>query len=539
MYDIIFNIRMPSNVLSARQSQKYSKGEKELLKLDKSEILIQISRKEKNGNSKIYPNQDKAAKEVIKKFKDKKNISTMVLALTQSGKTGTMISLIKNYLNVSDSSNLIPIGHIYVLTGLSSTEWVIQTKDRLPECIQEQVYHRDTLTNKFVSDIKDKKNVLIIIDEIQIAAKKNQSLHKCFEEAGLYNKQKLFANDIKIIEFTATPDGTIYDLINWGENGSIVKMEPGKGYTSCFDLLKSKRVLQYKDLCCFDKTSEKTKIVTASKNISEIKEIIKSKFKTPRYHLIRSPTGDLSEIVINNFKKVFGNNMKYRLYNKENEIEDINNVLSVKPNENEFIFIKEKLRCSKTLHKEFLGIVYERYTQRPDDAVIIQGLLGRGTGYDDNGCSIYFTNIASIHKYKDLWDSGFTDTSIKWNSKTTNLKNKILKSKQTFNDPVFLTGSDIKGDDNNVNETHVVKIFKTFADVKGYVKKVLKKKVPLEPKKNKEGFYITCIRGSKSPKTLTYVKNNSAWGIKTSHRIHACYTNLDNKSTLRFVVSHI
>jgi len=49
----------------------------------------------------------------------------MIVALTQSGKTGTMSGLIKIYLN--DTTNLIPIKNIYIITGLSSREWVEQT----------------------------------------------------------------------------------------------------------------------------------------------------------------------------------------------------------------------------------------------------------------------------------------------------------------------------------------------------------------------------------------------------------------------------
>ena len=33
-------------------------------------------------------------------------------------------------------------------------------------------------------------------------------------------------------------------------------MQPGNGYTSCFDLCNTGRVKQYKDLCCYDKNSE-------------------------------------------------------------------------------------------------------------------------------------------------------------------------------------------------------------------------------------------------------------------------------------------
>jgi len=51
----------------------------------------------------------------------------------------------------------------------------------MPKSIQDRVYHRDKFI-KFIKDIKSKKNVLVIIDEIQIAAKENQTLHKAFNE---------------------------------------------------------------------------------------------------------------------------------------------------------------------------------------------------------------------------------------------------------------------------------------------------------------------------------------------------------------------
>ena len=90
--------------------------------------------------------------------------------------------------------------------------------------------------------------MLIIIDEIQIAAKENQTLYRTFDDAGFYNKETLLNNDIKIIEFSATPDGAIYDVLKWKQNGMKIKMNPGSYYTSCFDLLRAGRIFQYKDL---------------------------------------------------------------------------------------------------------------------------------------------------------------------------------------------------------------------------------------------------------------------------------------------------
>jgi hypothetical protein len=75
-----------------------------------------------------------------------------------------------------------------------------------------------------------------------------------------------------------------------------------------------------------------------------------------------------------------------------------------------------------------LGIFYERHTKSPNDSTIIQGGLGRLTGYDDNGFSLCYTNIESIHKYRIILDNEFTDLS-GWNSATTNKK----KAVKTFN----------------------------------------------------------------------------------------------------------
>ena len=135
----------------------------------------------------------------------------MVLAKTQSGKTGSMCATIKKLLE--ETTLVIPIENIYIITGLSSVEWKEQTKERIPESIQRRVYHRCELPTTFSDEIKTKSNTLIIMDEIQVACKKNQTIFKSFDSAGLLNIEKLYNDDIKILKFTATPDGTIYDLM--------------------------------------------------------------------------------------------------------------------------------------------------------------------------------------------------------------------------------------------------------------------------------------------------------------------------------------
>lgn len=521
----------------------YNITEQMIMKNAKNIVLLEIDNKKLKGESVIYDNQEECSLQIVSNLHNKKIINIMVVALTQSGKTGTMSGLIKNYLN--DTTNLIPIENIYIITGLSSREWVEQTKNRMPKSIQKRVYHRNNLTNKFVEDIRSKKNVLVIIDEIQIAAKKNQTLYKAFNEAGFYNKTNLLKNDIKIIEFTATPDGTIYDLMNWGQHALKIKMEPGQGYISCFDLKNKGRIFQYKDLCGYNKKTGKINDELVLTNITEIKNYLNI-YQEYKYHIIRTPNGRMGDYVINNFKNVMCENIQYYKYDKESDINDINNILKIKPEQHIFIFIKEKLRCAKTLNKNYLGIVYERYTKSPDDAVVIQGLLGRGTGYDDNGESVYFTNISSLEKYEKLWNSNFEDKTINWKSKTTKRKNDLLYSTGTYNNPSFINGMDILDDESKIEREPVIKKFKTQKEVKEYYKNDLKSRFegrgPNLRKPNGDGFYETTIgrKKGKAVYSCDEIYEVRKWSLNDTHKytFHPCYEDINDKSTLQFWIIH-
>jgi hypothetical protein len=57
------------------------------------------------------------------------------------------------------------------------------------------------------------------------------------------------------------------------------------------------------------------------------------------------------------------------------------NILSVKPTKHTFIFIKDTLRCAVTIPKDYIGILYDRFTNVPNESSVIQGLLGRATGF--------------------------------------------------------------------------------------------------------------------------------------------------------------
>ena len=448
-----------------RRIPLYDEDSKEIYRYDADICKIQVKRNHKTKKSVIYNNQGRCAELICHEFANPLKLIGMVIGLTQIGKTGAMVSTIQKYTE----RNYIPIDNIYIITGLSSADWIEQTKARFPECVSDRIFHRNSLLKKeLIEEISQKKNVLIIMDEVQIAAKEKQTISNLFLRCGLCDKRHLLENDIKIIEFSATPDGTLYDVHDWGDSAFTIKMEAGEGYIGCRDLIELDKVFQYKDLRCHDNSTGSIDIDQATENIQELKHVI-DQFGEPMYHIVRVPCAEGSDDVINNFKRVFGEDMDYHLYNCDTEITitrdgkkiaiTLNELLDTKPTKHIFIFIKERLRCAKTISKKYIGVMYERFVYGvPGDSVIVQGLVGRITGYDYNGVSVCFTNIDSIERYIQLCDSSFQDKSIKWNSGTTRRVKGELTSSGTFNQ----SGEKDSTDQNECekNENHHSRFFK-------------------------------------------------------------------------------
>ena len=152
----------------SRQVFPLSINDKELFQLRRSKIKIEIEIKQKLKISVVFNSQIEFAKTICDKFDNPKTIFVMAIAQMQVGKTGTMVSLIEQYIDRYE----IPIENIYIITGLSSKSWKEQTRKRFPEILENQIYHRNELKQQFKTDIIRKKDVLLILDEVHIAAQK-------------------------------------------------------------------------------------------------------------------------------------------------------------------------------------------------------------------------------------------------------------------------------------------------------------------------------------------------------------------------------
>ena len=140
--------------------------------------------------STVFPNQQAASDKVIEAFeKNPKLAMMMVIGLAQGGKTGAMLATSIDFMKHTTMG--IPAENIYIITGFSSVDWEVQTKARLPQELRPNVYHRNKLDRGFKDSIQGKSNVLILIDEVQIAAGRTHTLSKVFESLGFLDVEYL------------------------------------------------------------------------------------------------------------------------------------------------------------------------------------------------------------------------------------------------------------------------------------------------------------------------------------------------------------
>jgi hypothetical protein len=280
-----------------------------------------------------------------------------------------------------------------------------QTRARFPPKYRDTIFHRKQLPH-FVKKVKSLKNVLIIIDENQIAFKESQSIHHAFQQAEIMMLKDLQRKQVRIVHFTATPTNTLDFLSH--DFSDIVLMKPEPSYTSAFDLLDQGRILEYKDLCGMLPDKDYTLVdwrdpdswLPTDPQVFEHLDEIRPFLQEPQYHIIRTSHSYRHDVTISNFMRAFPHS------DMVSEITDIDAILKTPPMRHTFLFIKEKLRCAKTLHKEHLGVLYERCTKHPKMDTILQGLVGRLTGYQPSH-AIVFSNRSMVEEYRRQWFDQF------------------------------------------------------------------------------------------------------------------------------------
>lgn len=366
-------------------------------------------------NTQTFDNQKQFGQLIADSFIDnQKLLQLFAIAPTQSGKTGSMLATMFHFMDKPFLN--LPKQNIFIFTAHSSREWLLQTKSRFPSFLHDNILHRNQLKT-IVQKLTNLNNVLLIIDEVQIAAKFKQTLFKLFHHLNLFDIQSMLDRNFKIVHFTATPDNLLQHATIWQQFSHTLFMQVPAQYTSHIKLYQANRILPAKDLNGYDFKTH-TVDPAAIDNIKHLKHFILTKYTSPRYHIIRTGRGILHHVTIRNFKQVFYNDNHSDDADRQNHPENsgmfqfisepafhdrnkqFDELLHTQPTTHTFVFIIDKLRCAKTIHHQFIGVLYERTSKTyPKFSSVVQSLAGRLSGYHSNHDAVCFTHIPSILAY--------------------------------------------------------------------------------------------------------------------------------------------
>lgn len=452
--------------LTQRIPVVYEEEKQQIIELDRDEFNAQYKKLKVKKILTTYPNQISTGRDIANSFTDLKKVIQLVIGRTQSGKTGCMVEFLKFFIE----NNLIPVENIYLITGLSSKDWEKQCKQRFPGAIHIHIYHNGQLS-KFKRDVEGKQNILVLIDETHMACQVKQTMSDVFKELH-WKLDFMMENDVKLVQFSATPDGMLYALnqIKWPkEHVGIHIMPPGLGYFGPKEMKMRNQLFQYSNIYGRDKYGafevEESTIYT---NIETILDTALKRFDSPKYLLfrVRGPNEDWYEDNIRNTLELrFSekerdkfDSANFHYYTMDGSINDLPKFLSKTPTKFTFVMIKEKLKCAQTLEfleysqdgmtvakthniKHNIGVMVERWTKgvdskRGNDSFVIQGFLGRLCGYEEHNV-ICFTNLESMEKYETMWESEFDQNvtaETDWNSSTTRTKCGKTTNRRVLNE---------------------------------------------------------------------------------------------------------
>lgn len=354
----------------------------------------------------LYPNQMLSAHQILNNFvqgNDKRYV--LLEALTQSGKTGVIQSLIFLMDRLSYNEEIKKLEHLYIMCGDNSVKLYEQNKSRIEETLATLTYLK--ITNKiqihylknsdFQKELKNNitltKNSLYVLDESHYGTdkEKNQVI-QWLNRIGTNMKNevnKMNENNCYFLSVSATPFIEKNSDIN--KSKEVIQLVPEwweddsqRGYVGFQTLFDNGNIISQEN----------------EFNDNTITEIFEYCNKTQKCAIIR-----ISEEIKLKYKEKLEEYFKVYYYDSKNgkidypdlseKIRNVNNIR--KPC---LFIIKGAFRMGITMTPDIKNKICVLYDVSSDIIPTLQGLLGRYTGYwtgeEWKNVKIYISRVCYI-----------------------------------------------------------------------------------------------------------------------------------------------
>ena len=427
----------------------------------------------KYGPEYIYENQKKDAASIIEMFYKTDLRVVSIVKRTKLGMDGLMIELAMLFTTHSDDNFAIHKDNVFMITAMSNVQWEVDMKEKVPNCFKKNVSHHGKL-DKISAKLKDIKNAVIILDEVDTGDKSYQMLHTSLQKSGVLDLNYMKEKNIRFVFVSATSRNQLLELCKWGEYHQIHVMTVPDSYIGHTEFLEKGIIQEYFPIK--DMNSSMTWIKL---------DILDNYGDDYRVHIIR--TDDESKSYIKDACDKSG--VDFRLHTSEERIDEseLEQIFSTTLRKHLVIAVKGFYRRANYFPNEWklkIGTTHERYTTKCDTNVQVQGLPGRMTGYwkkdieDGHRTGPYRTSISAINEYEAFYKNP-TDVSLNYTTSSNtstfvsphHIKNLIVVKNHGLRVPVIVDFTNI--DEITKNKNKSIEFIKKTLEGKNEYKKLL------------------------------------------------------------------
>jgi hypothetical protein len=361
----------------------------------------------------VYPAQMLAAYQCFQYFftgMGEKRAWTHLAAEMQAGKTGAVTALIRLVLANARKLAITP-ERVFVITGMGDNAWKLQTRDRLPRILRENVHHNSGLEKvqaalgRLAAPTGTLSNVLIIIDESHIASatsnRPNTLVYQTVQR--LCPKSAWAEQNIRFLTISATDPAKVLAMQGETEvRTGVVRLQTTPLYQSVQALNDAGRVGYVEDI---GNCNEPTALKFIKDTIADM---------PPLYHIMRPSPRKYAEFVAllrTRFPEAnvqewnSGSSGRPVVVRDDTTVsssmQDINELLHTAPERHTFVVLKNMFYAAKTLNDQHVGILYDRAGGKDDTN--LQSLLGRACGYGKSTRAIVVTSQRTVANYIACW----------------------------------------------------------------------------------------------------------------------------------------
>jgi len=352
----------------------------------------------------IFPNQMEDAHNIVNKFYENKRRVISIQKKTKVGADGLMIEIAKLLTTHSDDEFVVNPSNVRIITGMSNAGWEKDMIEKAPTCFKDKIFHHGKLSK---SDLKNIRDGLIIIDEIDTGDKEFQVLHNTLKEACVLDVNHMEENNNRFVFISATMIKELYDLYRWGELHELYKMTIPEEYIGHKDFLEKGIVKEFYSLNSAE---------NAEKWVQE--DILDNYGDDYRVHIVRVAESKNNKTALQIQNACIRKGVSYRNHTSTDRLseDEIKEFFKEPLPQHIVLGVKGFFRRANLIPNRWklrIGATHEYYTKKVDNNVQIQGLIGRMTGYwryvIDSGHKTgpHRTSIKAIEQYEKIYNDPF------------------------------------------------------------------------------------------------------------------------------------